>query len=91
MTAVSRLTSLEALELQCLRLTEKSPSYLNRLSKLKSLTPNECQIELEILDQLMPVARAKSLAFNDGPKISPQLNVIARNRHLTLPLILLSC
>ncbi|MDP3507601.1 MAG: protein kinase, partial [Candidatus Melainabacteria bacterium] len=80
---ISRLTALESLKLQRMLLTEKSTSYLNRLTKLESLTFNECQIEPKIFSQLLPVTRVQSLAFDGGPKISPQLKVIARNRRLT--------
>lgn len=54
------------------------------MTKLKSLTLNECQIDSEIFDQLMHVTRVKSLVFNGGPKLSPQqLKVIAGSRRLT--------
>jgi hypothetical protein len=80
---ISRLTSLEALKLQDLLLNAKSPSYLNRLTKLNSLTLSDCQIEPTVFNELLPVTRVQTLVFDGGPKISPQLKVIARNRRLT--------
>jgi len=79
---IARLTSLETLKLQRLLLNSKSPGYLNRLTKLKALTFNECQIEPAIFVKLLPVTKVQSLVFDGGPKISPQLKAIARNRHL---------
>jgi hypothetical protein len=81
---ISRLTSLEALKLQDLLLNAKSPSYLNRLTKLNSLTLSECQIEPVVFNELLPVTRVQTLVFDGGPKISPQLKVIARNRQFDL-------
>ncbi len=80
---ISRLTSLEGLKLQDLLLNAKSPSYLNRLTKLNLLTLSECQIEPVVFNELLPVTRVQTLIFDGGPKISQQLKVIARNRSLT--------
>lgn len=83
LTEISRLTSLETLRLQRLLLNENSPTYINRLTKLNSLILDECQIEPAVFEKLLPVTKVQTLVFDGGPKISPQLKVIARNRRLT--------
>jgi hypothetical protein len=83
LTEISRLTSLETLRLQRLLLNENSPRYINRLTKLNSLILDECQIEPAVFEKLLPVTKVQTLVFDGGPKISPQLKVIAKNRHLT--------
>jgi serine/threonine protein kinase len=83
LTEISRLTSLETLRLQRLLLNENSPRYINHLTKLNSLTLDECQIEPAVFEKLLPVTKVQTLVFDGGPKISPQLKVIARNRQLT--------
>jgi serine/threonine protein kinase len=83
LTEISRLTSLETLKLQRLLLNENSPRYINHLTQLNSLILDECQIEPAVFEKLLPVTKVQTLVFDGGPKISPQLKVIAKNRHLT--------